>query len=118
MRATSISLAKYAWALAASLISLIAGGWLVLAPFALGYQPYGASWTNQTTIAKTVGLSAIALGKLIDAAGLRADGKPTQDALDTGAARVTHNGFGMQVAWHKTQLLLVLRERGQLPIKP
>lgn len=77
-----------------------------------------ACWTNQTTIAKTVGLSAIALGKLIDAAGLRADGKPTQDALDTGAARVTHNGFGMQVAWHKTQLLLVLRERGQLPIKP
>ena len=60
------------------------------------------AWANQTIIAKTVGLSAIALGKLIDAAGLRANEKPTQDALDAGAARVTHNGFAMQVAWHQT----------------
>jgi ABC-type multidrug transport system fused ATPase/permease subunit len=35
--------------MAASLIILLAGGWLILAPFALGYQPYGADWVNQTT---------------------------------------------------------------------
>jgi hypothetical protein len=35
--------------MAASLIILLAGGWLVLAPFALGYQAYGADWVSQTT---------------------------------------------------------------------
>lgn len=35
--------------MAASLIISLAGGWLILAPFALGYQPYGADWVNQTT---------------------------------------------------------------------
>ena len=59
MTATPINLAKYAWALAASLISLIVGGWLVLAPFALGYQPYGASWTNQTTNSFWVGIAVV-----------------------------------------------------------
>jgi hypothetical protein len=33
----------------ASLIIFLAGGWLILAPFALGYQPYGADWVSQTT---------------------------------------------------------------------
>jgi len=33
----------------ASLLIFLAGGWLILAPFALGYQPYGADWVNQTT---------------------------------------------------------------------
>jgi hypothetical protein len=32
-----------------SLVIFLAGGWLILAPFALGYQPYGASWVSQTT---------------------------------------------------------------------
>jgi hypothetical protein len=35
--------------MATSLIILLAGGWLILAPFALGYQPYGADWVSQTT---------------------------------------------------------------------
>ena len=35
--------------MAASLIIFLAGGWLILAPFALGYQPYGADWASQTT---------------------------------------------------------------------
>jgi hypothetical protein len=32
----------------ASLIILLAGGWLILAPFALGYQPWGADWASQS----------------------------------------------------------------------
>jgi len=40
----------------ASLIILLAGGWLILAPFALGYQPYGADWVNQTTNSFVVGI--------------------------------------------------------------
>src|SRR2546421_8092602 len=49
MRTTRLSLSRYIWAMAASLIIFLAGGWLILAPFALGYQPYGASWDSQTT---------------------------------------------------------------------
>ena len=48
MRTTRLSLSKYIWGMVASLIILLAGGWLILAPFALGYQPYGASWDSQT----------------------------------------------------------------------
>ncbi len=32
----------------AGLLIILAGGWLILAPFALGYQPYGADWVSQT----------------------------------------------------------------------
>jgi hypothetical protein len=40
----------------ASLIIFLAGGWLILAPFALGYQPYGADWVSQTTNDFVVGI--------------------------------------------------------------
>ena len=49
MQTTRLSPAKYIWGMVASLIILLVGGWLILAPFALGYQPYGASWDSQTT---------------------------------------------------------------------
>ena len=49
MPTTRLTLGKYLWGMAASLIVGLAGGWLILAPFALGYQPYGADWVNQTT---------------------------------------------------------------------
>jgi hypothetical protein len=49
VRTTHFTLSKYICAMVASLIIFLAGGWLVLAPFALGYQPYGASWDSQTT---------------------------------------------------------------------
>ena len=79
MTATPINLAKYAWALAASLISLIVGGWLVLAPFALGYQPYGASWTNQTTNSFWVGIAVVVVSVAsvyLFVASLRGELKP------------------------------------------
>ncbi len=43
-----VTLAKYICGMLASLSIFLAGGWLILAPFALGYQAYGADWTNQT----------------------------------------------------------------------
>ena len=43
------SLGKYLVGMVTSLILFLAGGWLILAPFALGYQPYGADWVSQTT---------------------------------------------------------------------
>jgi hypothetical protein len=49
MQKTRPSLGKYICGMAASLIIFLTGGWLILAPFALGYQPYGADWVSQTT---------------------------------------------------------------------
>jgi hypothetical protein len=46
---TRPTLGKSLCGMAASLIIFLAGGWLILAPFALGYQPYGADWVSQTT---------------------------------------------------------------------
>lgn len=44
-----VSLGKYYWGMAASVIMLLTGGWLVLAPFALGYQAHNTgSWTDMT----------------------------------------------------------------------
>ena len=49
MRTTQPALGKYICGMVVSLIIFLAGGWLILAPFALGYQRYGADWTSQTT---------------------------------------------------------------------
>src|SRR5260221_12411195 len=48
MLTTRLTLGKYTCGMVASLIIFLAGGWLILAPFPLGYQPYGADWTTQT----------------------------------------------------------------------
>jgi hypothetical protein len=53
---TRPAIGKYVCGMAASLIIFLAGGWLILAPFALGYQPYGASWASQTTNHFVVGI--------------------------------------------------------------
>ena len=49
MRTTRPTPGKYLIGMVTSLILLLAGGWLILAPFALGYQHNGADWTSQTT---------------------------------------------------------------------
>src|SRR5215831_3875700 len=56
MKSTRPSLGKYVCGMAASLIIFLAGGWLILAPFALGYQPYGADWASQTTNSFVMGI--------------------------------------------------------------
>ncbi len=57
MKTTRLTLGKYLVGMVASLILFLAGGWLILAPFALGYQPYGADWVSQTTNDFVVGIS-------------------------------------------------------------
>jgi len=49
MSTTRMNTGKYLCGMVASLTIGLAGGWLILAPFALGYQAYGADWVNQTT---------------------------------------------------------------------
>ncbi len=56
MSVTRPSLGKYICGMVASLAIFLAGGWLILAPFALGYQSYGADWVSQTTNDFVVGI--------------------------------------------------------------
>jgi hypothetical protein len=39
---------KYVFGMVGALGGMLAGGWLMLAPFALAYQPSGAAWANPT----------------------------------------------------------------------
>ena len=63
MPTTRPMLGKYLCGMVASLIVGLAGGWLILAPFALGYQPYGADWVSQTTndVATGIPVAVVAL---------------------------------------------------------
>jgi len=56
MQKTRPSLGKYICGMATSLVIFLAGGWLILAPFALGYQPYGTDWVSQTTNSFVLGI--------------------------------------------------------------
>src|ERR1700680_1670231 len=56
MSMTRPSPGKYICGMVASLIIFLAGGWLILAPVALGYQRYGADWVSQTTNDFAVGI--------------------------------------------------------------
>ena len=67
MQTTRPALGKYVCGMVASLIIFLAGGWLILAPFALGYQPYGADWTSQTTndFATGIPVAVVALASFV-----------------------------------------------------
>ncbi len=67
-------------------------------------------WMKITEIAKPYGLSGVALGKRMDAAKLRAGGKPTQLALDKGCALRVENHFGHDDFWHRKLLPAALKE--------
>jgi ribonuclease HI len=68
-----------------------------------------AQWTTQTEIGKLLGVSAIAVGKRLDAAGFRADKRPTRDALDAGLARIVTDHFGDQISWHRERVVAILK---------
>ena len=62
MRTTQPALGKYICGMVASLVIALAGGWLILAPFALGYQPYGADWVSQTVNDFAMGIPVAVVG--------------------------------------------------------
>ena len=47
------------WGAAMSLITLLTGAWLMVAPFALGYQRSGANWTSATGNSFWIGLAIV-----------------------------------------------------------
>ncbi len=61
-----VPLSRYYWGLGACLLTLLTGAWLILAPFALGYQAYGAAWTSATKNDFWFGLGIV----VVSAAGL------------------------------------------------
>lgn len=76
MATPHVHLGRHLWGLGASLLTLVAGAWLMLAPFALGYQPYGADWISQTHDDFWVGLGVIivsAIGFALFVASLRGE---------------------------------------------
>jgi hypothetical protein len=46
-------------------VAVLAGGWLMLAPFALGYQPDGADWVDPTRADFWAGLGLVVLGVIV-----------------------------------------------------
>jgi hypothetical protein len=65
MLTTRPSLGKYLVGMGASLLIFLEGGWLILAPFALGYHPYGANWVNQTTADFATGIPVVAVALVV-----------------------------------------------------
>jgi hypothetical protein len=61
MEASLFRLDKHLWPIGAAIVTLLAGAWLMLAPFALGYQNYGAAWAPQTVNQFWVGLGVVIL---------------------------------------------------------
>ena len=67
-------------------------------------------WMKISEIGKPFSLSGVALGKKMDLAKLRANGKPTQLAIDKGCVLRVPNGFGHDDYWHRKLLPAALRE--------
>src|SRR5437763_761845 len=94
---TTITLGKYFWGLGASLLALLIGAWLMVAPFALGYQPYGDSWTGATTndfwlglavvVVSLVGLALFAGSLLVALRGMGATARSTSGRPPPGSPR-------------------------------
>ena len=69
-------------------------------------------WTTRLgDIAEELGISAVALGKLMMAAGLRDGREPTEDAVSRGIAQRRYNGYGVCIDWNEQNVIEVLREK-------
>ncbi|WP_051297676.1 ribonuclease HI [Brevibacterium album] len=63
-------------------------------------------WATQTEIGRELGLSSIAMGKKLEALGLRADRQATQAALDAGLAKERRMKTGTTFyVWHSAKVL-------------
>ena len=67
-------------------------------------------WMKISEIGKPFSLSGVALGKKMDLAKLRENGKPTQLAIEKGCALRVPYGFGHDDFWHRKLLPAALRE--------
>lgn len=68
-----------------------------------------AQWVTQTTIGKALSLTAVAVGKKLDALGFRENKLPTPLALEEGIGRIKEDHFGKHVSWHLTECVQILQ---------
>ena len=70
-----------------------------------------AEYTSRLTdIGKQIGLSAVQVGKMLQAAGLRTEkGYPTPKALDCGAARSVWDGQDRKYEWNIQNVVATLK---------
>ena len=86
----------------------------VLSKRAIGYEEKPereACWVKATAVGKRVGKSAVAIGKLLDALGLREGKHATQLAVDLGLGLNEANNFGTETFWHEDALVSYLRDK-------
>ena len=57
-------------------------------------------WGSQTDIGSKMHLSAIAVGRLLDATGLREGKLGSKKALDAGLAKNSEGGYGLKTEWN------------------
>lgn len=72
-----------------------------------------AQWVTQTQIGKALDISAVAVGKKLDALGYRVNKRPTAVALEHGLARIKEDHFGQHISWHLTKTVHTLQGEGE-----
>ncbi len=136
MATRTVGIAKYFVGIGVSLLGLLAGAWLMVAPFALGFQ-FGDDWTKATKIDfwTGAGVAAVALlGLLLFIGTLRGELKaagiigvkpapaapvkaeaPAQDQPEVAAqASVTGDEFDRAIASLAATLAADLAERRKM----
>lgn len=71
-----------------------------------------SGWTTRLgDIAEHLGISAVVLGKLMAATGLRDKQQPTPVAVNLGIAQQRFNGYGISIDWHEQGVIDTIREK-------
>ncbi len=86
----------------------------LLSKRAIGYMEKpmrDACWVKATEIGKRVNKSAVAVGKLLDALGLREGKHATALAVELGLGLNEATNFGTETFWHGEALVQYLREK-------
>lgn len=74
-------------------------------------------WLSLTHLGRRYGVSAVHVGRLLSAAGLRDDhGQPTSSAVDRGLALRVRPSHHHQALWHAERCEPLLEEQGLQPL--
>jgi hypothetical protein len=83
-----------------------------------GDSPNGPEWQSLTDLGRHYGVSAVLIGKLLRASGLRlSSGEPSPDALQGGLALCQQAGHHHQALWHRHHVAPFLEAQGLEPLK-
>ena len=77
----------------------------------MGKKNWAKTWVNQGELGREFGLSAVMIGRKLDA-GLREDRQPTKSAFDGGLAHAAPLASGTPIRWHKQKTVAALVAAG------